>query len=487
MAGFGIKAIGAYVPRLRLAREAIAEAHRWMAPSLIAQGKGERAFCSWDEDVITMAVEAARDGLSDSNSSAVESLVIASTTFPFDDLQNSSIVAAALRLSSDTPTLDIGHSQRAGLAGLRQMLGAGEPCLFVAADRPNAKPASHQEMNYGAGAVAFLLGADGPIAKLLGSATVTEPFVDHFRAAGAPYDYFWEERWIRDEGHLKIAVAAIRCALEESGLTVDDLSTFVMGTSSRAAAEAVARKIGFTGKIADSLLAGCGYSGTAHTPLMLAAELEAAEPGDRLLALAFGQGAEALIFEATEAIADWCPRRGVGGSLGEGLSTDSYGRMLSFYGGIDLDWGMRAEKSGKTALTEQYRSSEQIAGFLAGKCGACGTVQFPQLQYCVNPDCHAPAEQFSPVPLEDEPFWVMTHTSDWLSYHPAPPLVVGFVQFDIGARLLMEIVEVGPKGIDVGTPLRAVFRIKERDQQRGYNRYFWKATPVSAEKEQVRG
>lgn len=487
MAGFGITAIGAYVPRLRLAREAISEAHRWMAPALNAHSKGERAFCSWDEDAITLAVEAARDCLGDSGGAAVKSLVLASTTFPFDDLQNSSIVAAALRLPPETGTLDLGHSQRAGLAGLRQMLCAEEPCLFVAADRPNAKPASLQELNYGAGAVAFRLGTDGVIAKLVGSATVTEPFVDHFRAAGARYDYFWEERWIRDEGHLKLAVRAIRRALEESGAAIDDLSTFVMGTASRAAAEAVARKIGFTGKVADGLLAGCGYSGAAHTPLMLAAALEAAEPGERILSLAFGQGAEALILEATDAIDGWRPRRGVGGSLDEGLSTDSYGRMLSFYGGIELDWGMRAEKSGKTALTEQYRSSQQITGFVAGKCGACGTVQFPQLQYCVKPDCHAPAEQFSPMPLEGEPFRVMTYTSDWLSYHPAPPLVVGFVQFEIGARLLMEIVDLGPEGIDVGTPLRAVFRIKERDQERGYNRYFWKATPELAGKEQVRG
>ncbi len=75
---------------------------------------------------------------------------------------------------------------------------------------------------------------------------------------------------------------------------------------------------------------------------------------------------------------------------------------------------------------------------------------------------------------------MLTFTADWLSYHPAPPLYVGFVQFAVGARLLMEMVDIGPAGIDVGTPLRTVFRIKERDLLRGYDRYFWKATPVSA-------
>ena len=72
---------------------------------------------------------------------------------------------------------------------------------------------------------------------------------------------------------------------------------------------------------------------------------------------------------------------------------------------------------------------------------------------------------------------MLTSTADWLSYYPSPPLYVGFVQFDNGARVLLEIVDIGPEGVETG---RMVRRIKERDCQRGYNRYFWKATAVAA-------
>src|SRR3546814_8758047 len=89
---------------------------------------------------------------------------------------------------------------------------------------------------------------------------------------------------------------------------------------------------------------------------------------------------------------------------------------------------MRSERSNETALTEQHRSSKQNAGFVAASCTACGTVQFPRLEYCVNPSCAAPATQFGDVPLVDVPAKLLTHTSDWLSFHPAPPLDVGFVQ-----------------------------------------------------------
>jgi hypothetical protein len=42
----------------------------------------------------------------------------------------------------------------------------------------------------------------------------------------------------------------------------------------------------------------------------------------------------------------------------------------------------------------------------------------------------------------------------------------------------MEIVDVGPGGVDVGTPLAMCLRIKERDRLRHFDRYFWKAVPI---------
>jgi 3-hydroxy-3-methylglutaryl CoA synthase len=59
----GIAAWGAYAPRLRLSRKAVTEANAWVAPNLRAKAKGERSMANWDEDALTMAVEAARDAL----------------------------------------------------------------------------------------------------------------------------------------------------------------------------------------------------------------------------------------------------------------------------------------------------------------------------------------------------------------------------------------------------------------------------------------
>lgn len=479
---FGITGFGGYIPRLRMQRAAIAAAHQWMAPGLRAQAKGRRAFCNWDEDSITLAVEAARDALANRPRNSIASLTLASTTLPFADLQNAGIVAGALGLSPTLRTLDVGHSQRAATSALIAALQqGGSPALLITSDRPRGKPASAQEIAFGAGAAAFTLGSDAVLATLLAASSRTAPFVDHFRAEGARYDYWWEERWVRDEGYMKLVVEAVKSTLQQAGVAPNEVDHFILPAPFKGVATAVAVKLGIaTEAQADSLEADCGYSGAAHGLLMLAHVLERATPNQTLVLVGFGQGVDVLVLRTTEALATFSPRRGVSGALADGQDHDAYLRLASYENAIELEWGMRAEKSIKTALTEQYRSSGQLAGFVAGRCRCCNTVQFPQLPYCVNPSCNAPRENFDAYPLFDEPAEVLTHTGDWLSYHPAPPLYVGFVQFKQGARLLMEMVDVGATGLDVGTPLRMVLRIKDVDKARGYPRYFWKATPLQA-------
>ncbi|MBR9909254.1 MAG: hypothetical protein GYB33_02750 [Gammaproteobacteria bacterium] len=461
-------------------RSSIAAAHQWMAPSLRGLAKGQRAFCNWDEDPITMAVEAARDALDSRSRSGIESLTLASTTLPFADLQSSAFVAAGLNLSDSVRTLDIGYSQRAATSGLIGALQQQGDALFIASEQPPGKPASTQEISNGAGAAAFTLGTDNILAEVLSTSSKTALFTDHFRAADGDYDYHWEERWVRDEGYMKLLTSSISAALTAAGVAASAVDHFILASPLRGGAAAVMRKLGIKPEAeADMLAENCGYSGTAHGLLMLAHCLETAAANQIIVVASFAQGGDVLVLRTTEAITCWKPRRGVSAALADAQSHDAYLRMLSYRGGIELEWGMRAEKQVKTAFTEQYRSSNQLAAFTAGKCSQCDTIQFPQLPYCVNPACNSPRANFTPYALFDEEAAVLTYTADALSYHPAPPLYVGFVQFENGARLLMEMTDVGASGLEVGTPLRMAFRIKDADTTRGYPRYFWKAVPIN--------
>src|ERR1051326_9237837 len=82
----GITGYGAYIPRARLQRKAMAEANAWFAPGLRAAAKGERSMANWDEDAVTMAVEAGRDCLPAADPlkdlAHVDAVHFASTTMP---------------------------------------------------------------------------------------------------------------------------------------------------------------------------------------------------------------------------------------------------------------------------------------------------------------------------------------------------------------------------------------------------------------------
>jgi len=477
---YGILSYGAYLPRRRLQRKVIAEANTWFNPGLRGLAKGERTMAGWDEDAITMAVEAARDGLEGRDRAAGGRVFLASTTHPYDDRQNAGIVANALNLGAALAVLDVTGSQRAGTSALAQALAApaAGDTLVAAGEHRKAKAASPLEMHYGDGAAAFVVGTGAPVARLVGAHSETVDFVSQYRAADVAHDYVWEERWIRDEGYMKIVPAAIAALMKATGAKPESVTHFCMPCTLGRVLPSVAKRAGIPeGAVRDTLAATCGDTGAAHPLLLLAHALEDAKPGDRILVAAFGQGCDALLFEVTDAIAKLPARRGVKGSLARRKEETNYPRFLSFNDHIALERGMRAEGDKGTPLSTLYRNRDMITGLVGGRCRACGTVQFPRGRYCVNPQCNALDSQ-DDQPFSGTPAKVMSYTADALTYSPDPPHYYGMVQFDGGGRMMADFTDIDDGQVEVGMSMRMMFRIKEHDAARGFVRYFWKAAPA---------
>src|SRR5690242_14900982 len=180
----GIVAYGAYVPRLRLNRQAVYDANKWFAGGLRGLAKGERSMANWDEDSITMAVEASRDCLTSHKPEDIRNIYFASTTHPFKDRQNAGVIGTALSIEQNLSASDIAGSLKAGtqalVAGLNSSKNGGAS-LVAAADKRMARVASSNELNYGDGAAALLCGTENVIARLVGHHSVSMDFVDHFR------------------------------------------------------------------------------------------------------------------------------------------------------------------------------------------------------------------------------------------------------------------------------------------------------------------
>jgi 3-hydroxy-3-methylglutaryl CoA synthase len=478
----GIVAYGAYVPRRRLSRQVAYDANRWFAPGLRGLAQGERAVANWDEDSITMGVEAARDALHGLDAAAPRHLYFASTTLPFRDRQNAGVIRAALHLDERLVALDVTGSLRAGTSALLTALGAAAgsgPALVVAADRRPARVASSQELQYGDGAAALLCGTDGVVARLLGHHAAAVDFVDHFRGAEAEFDYAWEERWVRDEGYLGLVPPALRAALGRCGLDGAAITHFLVPSLLPAVPRQLARLVGVPeAAVRDPLSAVLGDTGTAHPLVMLAHALETAKPGDRLLVAGFGHGVDVLVFEVTPEIGALPRRRGVSGWLGRRREERNYLRFLALQDLLPLERGMRAEFDKKTALSILWRKRDMLYGLVGGRCRACGTVQFPKSAVCVSPECRAVDSQ-EDRRMADLPATVVTWSADALTYSPDPPSYYGMIAFAEGGRLTADFTDCDAEEVRVGAPMRMTFRIREVDAARGgFKRYFWKAAPA---------
>ena len=475
-----ILSCGAYLPRLRLPRERIAAAMQWLGAVSPAAAAGERAICNWDEDALTLAAQAARSCLLNAGdyahvASTVSSLRLASTTLPFADRSNSTLLGAALDLPEQIQTADLTGSLRAGTSALLDWTDRA-PRLVVAADARLAKPGSTQELEFGAGAAAMLVageaGAVEPLATILSAAHLSADFVDHYRMHGELFDYSLEERWIRDEALSKQLPAAIARALESAGLEAARIDHVVM-TGSAANAQRIARLTGLEkAKIQNNLRADCGDTGAAHALLLLSAALETATPGQHILAVGFGQGVDAFVVKVRRTA-----RPTVSEALARKKTEPYYNRYLSHSGLLQADFGMRAERDNRSAHSVAWRKHRQLTAFIGGGCQSCGTVQFPKSRVCVNPECRATDTQ-ADHPLALSCGRVKSFTEDWQAYSPRPPAIYGNVEFEGGGNLLMELTDVDAGEVGVGMRVGFAFRIKDVDRLRGFKRYFWKAVQV---------
>ena len=224
----GILAVGSFVPRSRLPCRLAQAANGWFAPSLNPGSDARRSFCDWDEDALTMAVEAGRACGLAPHATAVAAVELASTSLPFADRSNAGVVREALDLPAAAVEDKGGSLRAASTALVRALTRHGNGTLLIGSDCVDAKPASAQEMRFGHGAGAVLVGTGEPIASVAGTVSVHQDFVDHYRSTGERFEYALEPRWARDAGYRQQVLASVEQALNASGRQARDVSALAI-------------------------------------------------------------------------------------------------------------------------------------------------------------------------------------------------------------------------------------------------------------------
>ncbi len=479
----GITSYGVYIPRYRLNRKTIFSQMSWFNSATAGLARGEKAVANNDEDSITMSVEASLNCLEGFQREDVDGIYLASISMPYANRQNASIVSTALDCKEAIRSIDFSASMKSGTSALITAAEAvksnGEKNILVsAADCRKAKLGGNQEMILGDGAASFLMGAENVIARLLDSYSVSYDFVDLRRSTAEQFDQSWEDRWIREEGYLKIIPEAISGILKANNWKIGDFSKVIIPVYASNIVDGIARKIGADkSQLQANLLDVMGDTGTSYPFILLAAALEEANPGDKILLASFGGGSDVLCFEVTDAIKQYQIRKGVAYYLEKKEELTSYMKYLVFKNMVPVEVGIRGAVVANTSLSLVWRDRREIYGLCGSKCRVCGTPQYPYQEVCVNPDCGA-IEQMDYYRFSDKKGKIVSYTGDYLAFSFNPPAVYGFIDFDGGGRFFFDYTDCKLEDIKVGMPVEMSFRRKYSDAERAIEGYGWKAVPV---------
>ena len=311
---------GAYVPRYRIKVEEIARMWGDNAAS-VSRGLGiyEKSVPFIDEDTATIAVEAARRAVEAAKIDAkdIGAIYVGSESHPYAVKPTATIVAEAIGATPHLTAADYEFACKAGTAGMQNCMalvkaGMIKYGMAIGADVAQAAPGDALEYTAAAGGAAYIIGKDG-IAIINETASFTTDTPDFWRREGQPYPGHGE-RFTGEPAYYRHITNAAHLLMEKVGTKPSDYDYAVFHQPNGKFPRRVAKMLGFEKEqIEHGLLCpiiGNTYSGSAM--LGLAATLDVAKTGDRIIMVSFGSGAGSDAFDitVTDAIENY-PRQNI--------------------------------------------------------------------------------------------------------------------------------------------------------------------------------
>jgi hydroxymethylglutaryl-CoA synthase len=464
MSGIGITAYGTYVPQFRLERSRIGEALR------SGGGKGTRSVAGHDEDTMTMGVAAARRALAASaGPGTLGSVWFATTAPPYDDKTNATAIHAAIAAPAAAGAFDVNGAVRSSVGALRAAFGQRDPALVVLADVRTGLPGSADERDGGDAAAALVIGAGDVLCELVGSASRSVELLDRWREPTSTSARTWEDRF-GEQALVPVALEALDDALAAAGLTVADVDHLVVAGSNDRAARSLRKHLAAKAhSVVDDRSGTLGNPGAAQIGLLLADALDAATTGAVVAVLTVGDGADAFVLRATEALGPWRASRR---SRPDTTLDVSYPTFLLWRGQLHREPPRRPDPEVPMAPAA-YRGREWKFSFLGSRCTVCGTVHLPPQRICGS--CGA-VDQMEPAPVADTLGTIVTVTADHIAYSEDPPIAAAVIDFDGGGRVQAELTDHG--GVLPAIGDRVEMALRRAYTVNGIHNYVWKARPV---------
>jgi len=315
----GIVGYGAYIPRNRITSEEIAR--QWgKDPGTIQRGLllKEKSVPGLDEDTITISVAAARAALDRAgiDPQLVGALYIGSESHPYAVKPSGTVVADALGIGPDLHVADFEFACKAGTEAMFVAFALVESgrvkyAMGIGADTSQGAPNDALEFSASAGGAAYLFGTNHVLVEVLETYSFTSDTPDFWRREGEFYPRHGA-RFTGEPAYFRHVTSATRGILARAGLEPKDFRFVVFHMPNGKFPLSVGKQMGFSkeqlevGWIVPQM--GNTYSGSS--PTGLAAILDVADPGDKILITSFGSGAgsDSFVLRATDLLPERRPR-----------------------------------------------------------------------------------------------------------------------------------------------------------------------------------
>jgi hydroxymethylglutaryl-CoA synthase len=246
-----------------------------------------------------MASEAAQNAIKHAgvDPTQVGAVFLGTTTNPYLEKQGSSILASTIGVKPEAIVVDFtgsACSSTKALIACLDALGTSKISygLVVGADMLVGSPGDPTEYLASSGAGALVLGKDGIIAEVEDSYSYGTEFTERWRSELTPLPKVTLERFARDYGYVNHVVAAGRGLMKKLGKKPEDFKYAVLSQPDLRYPSMAARELGLSqNQIAQGMVAQFfGYAGASSVLVGLAAVLDKAKPGERILAISYGNG-----------------------------------------------------------------------------------------------------------------------------------------------------------------------------------------------------
>jgi len=309
----GVVSYGVYVPLYRIRVEEIAT--QWGEnPASIKAGLlvEEKSVPDLDEDTATIAVEAARAAILRAHLDPKEigAIYVGSESHPYAVKPTATIVAAAIGASHLITAADFEFACKAGTAAIQTSMGLValnkiRYGLAIGADVSQSSPGDALEFSAGAGGAAFVIGSSKIVAEIEDYASFTTDTPDFWRRDLQKYPAH-SGRFTGEPAYFRHTLAASKEVMEKTGLKAADFHFAVFHQPNGKFPLKAGKSLGFSYEQLKPglMVTHFGNTYSASSLIGLAATLDQAAPGQRILMTSFGSGAgsDAFVFRVTEQI-----------------------------------------------------------------------------------------------------------------------------------------------------------------------------------------